>query len=117
MWFKRTSYPNQGFRGYFTDSAGKKKIAVLQDPQRRSDGTGDGDGTVPVSSATALDAKGRPSPGDMAVGVDHQPAYENAAIQDWAIQAVITMCKLRYYEKRGGAAGDFPAQSSSSAPA
>jgi len=117
MWFKRTSYPNQGFRGYFTDSAGKKKIAVLQDPQRRSDGTGDGDGTVPVSSATALDAKGRPSPGDMAVGVDHQPAYENAAVQDWAIQAVITMCKLRYYEKRGGAAGDFPAQSSSSAPA
>jgi pimeloyl-ACP methyl ester carboxylesterase len=116
-WFKRTSYPTQGFRGYFTDSGGNKKIAVLQGSKRQDDGTDDGDGTVTVSSATALNAKARPSPGDTAAGVDHQPAFESAAVQDWAIQAIATICKLRYYEKRGGAAGDFPPPSSNSATA
>jgi hypothetical protein len=118
-WFnwRRNSYPDQGFKGYFTDANGNKRVAVLQNFQHQNDGTDDGDGTVPVSSATALDAAGRPAPGDRAINVEHQPAYENAGVQDWAIQAIMTICKLRYYEKRGGAEGDFESPQSDSATA
>jgi hypothetical protein len=117
-WYnRRSSYRSQGFRGFFTDDAGNKRIAVLQDSHRQNDGTGDGDGTVPVSSATALDATGRPAPGDRAINVEHQPAYENSGVQDWAIQAITAICKLRYYEKRGGTEGDFEPPQSDSATA
>lgn len=114
-WYnRRNSYPSRGFTGFFTDAAGVKQMAVLQDSHRQSDGTDNGDGTVPVSSATAIDAAGRPDPGDTGIDVEHQPAYESGAVQDWAIKAIMTICKLRYYEKRGGTEGDAePSQSDS----
>lgn len=114
-WYnRRNSYPSRGFKGFFTDAGGTKQMAVLQNSHRQNDGTDDGDGTVPVSSATALDAAGRPSPGDTGINVEHQPAYESGAVQDWAIQAITTICKLRYYQKRGGTVGDAePGQSDS----
>jgi hypothetical protein len=68
--------------------------AVLQDPAGR------GDGTVPVSSASALDAQGPPvsgvHPGDRAVTVEHQPAYENVQAQRYTVQAIIALCRQHY---------------------
>ena len=92
---QKSSYPKQGFKGYFTDANGKLMSGVLQNP------SGEGDGTVVLSSAHALDVPGRPAPGDVSVKVKHQEAYEGSAVQTWAIQAVTTLCKLRYYEKHG----------------
>jgi hypothetical protein len=91
---RKDSYPNQGFRGYFNDGAGKLKVAELQKA------AGAGDGTVVVTSARALNVKGRPSPGDVDRAADHQEAFEDGAVQDWAIKAITTLCKLRYYSKR-----------------
>jgi hypothetical protein len=96
---KRTSYLNQGFRGYFTNAKGKHRIAVLGEPK------GAGDGTVPLASAQLLNVDKRPSPGDSSTDATHQGAYDVPAVRDWAYQAVLTMCKLRYYEKHGVPSG------------
>jgi PGAP1-like protein len=95
-WVRSEPYPNQGFRGFFTDAAGKDWQAVLQDPAEI------GDGTVPWSSGAALETAERPKPGDVRLEAEHQPAYEDKAVQAWAIEAVTAMVKQRYHEQRKG---------------
>lgn len=87
-------YPVRGFRGFFTDARGVRLMAVLQDP------SGDGDGTVAASSGAALNAPKKPIPGDRALAVEHQPAYEDGAAQAYTVQAIIALCKMRYDELR-----------------
>lgn len=82
-----------GFKGLYRDASGKDKMAVMQEPD------GEGDGTVAKSSATALNGSPRPAPGDAETPVQHQPAYEDGALANWAIKAVMAMCK-EYYEGR-----------------
>jgi hypothetical protein len=94
-WVRSEPYPKRGFRGFFTDAAGNSMQAVLQDP------AGDGDGTVPRSSASALDKPGKEPPGDLAIDVEHQPAYKDEHAQEYAIQAVIALAKVRYEALRG----------------
>jgi hypothetical protein len=72
---------------------------VLQDP------AGDGDGTVPTSSGVGVDAPNRPAPGDIKLRMEHQPAYENKLMQEWAIKAITAMVKHRYWEQRKPAGG------------
>jgi hypothetical protein len=103
-WVRSDPYPVRGFRGFFTDAAGQARQAVLQD------GAGDGDATVPRSSSRALDARGKAPPGDTAVHVEHQPAYENSAVQTFVIQAITALCNVRYQMQRGTAAGAAPAR-------
>ncbi len=88
-------YPKRGFRGFFTDAAGKDMQAVLQDP------AGDGDGTVPRSSAQALNKSGKEPPGDLAIDVEHQPAYKDKQAQAYAVQAIIALARVRYESVRG----------------
>ncbi|MGA2982347.1 MAG: hypothetical protein ABSG32_00950 [Terriglobia bacterium] len=88
-------YRTRGFRGMFTDADGKSMQAVLQDP------SGDGDGTVPSSSAGALNVPGKAPPGDSDFSVAHQPAYENSGVQAYTVLAIIALCKERYNECRG----------------
>jgi hypothetical protein len=95
-WVRSEPYPERGFRGFFTNSAGSAMQAVLQDP------AGDGDGTVPVSSSAALDQAGKPAPGDTKVKVEHQPAYEDGTAQKYVIQAINALCKIRYQDRRSG---------------
>ncbi|HEX5747843.1 MAG TPA: hypothetical protein VFZ09_16485 [Archangium sp.] len=95
-WIRSNPYEVRGFRGLFRDENGDSMQAVLQDPD------GDGDGTVPVSSATSLNGPSNTPPGDQSFEVEHQPAYENRAVQDFTIRAVIALAKKRYQEKRGG---------------
>jgi hypothetical protein len=89
-WIDMDTYPKRGFRGFFTDASGKSMKAVLQDP------VGDGDGTVPRSSAASLDAPGKKSPGDQPIKVMHQPAYESDKAQDYTLQAITALLKLSY---------------------
>lgn len=105
-WRRSDPYPVRGFRGFFTNAEGKSMQAVLQDPVRDGD-KGDGDGTVVRSSAQKLDDPGKPAPGDRAVDVEHQPAYENADVQTFAMDAIIALCKMRYEDRRHPL-GDFP---------
>jgi|ERR1041384_6747104 pimeloyl-ACP methyl ester carboxylesterase len=111
-WFQNDPYPIRGFRGFFTNRDGKSMQAVLQDPDRQSHGippTGDGDGTVAVSSATTLDNASKPFPGDRAFNVEHQPAYNKNFIQAYTVKAIIALCKMRYEALRYPL-GDFPKQ-------
>ncbi len=73
--------------------------AVLQDP------AGDGDGTVPVSSATfqggpALPQIGEPGHHGFA-GLEHQPAYEDAEARRFTISGIVALVAQRYRELRG----------------
>jgi hypothetical protein len=95
-WVRSDNYPSHGFRGFYNDAGGKSMQAVLQQP------SGGGDGTVPVSSASWLDSDGKPDPGDQAVSCEHQPAYANADVQNFAFEAIETLCKQRLKERRGG---------------
>jgi hypothetical protein len=88
------AYPNQSFRGSFRNAAGKRRQAILQDPD------GEGDATVVLSSAIALNVDERPRPGDRRINAEHQPAYENTDVQDWAIEAIEALVKHHYYEQR-----------------
>ena len=99
-WVRSDPYPTRGFRGFFADAQGKDMQAVLQDP------SGGGDGTVPVSSASAIDQRGK----NRAFNVEHQPAYENGQAQQYTVGSVITLCKQRYDERRRKA-GDYPVSS------
>ncbi len=107
-WVRSDPYPARGFRGFFTNGEGKSMQAVLQDP------AGDGDGTVVRSSAAALDAPGKQLPGDRAIKVEHQPAYEDDDVQAFAIEAIVALCKKRYEDRRH-ALGDFPAPKTTTA--
>jgi hypothetical protein len=89
-WVRSDPYPTRGFRGFFTNAAGKSMQAVLQDP------AGDGDGTVPLSSAGALDKQGKPFPADRDVKVEHQPSFENGQAQVYTVRAILALCKMRY---------------------
>src|SRR5205085_5693406 len=100
-WVRSDPYPTRGFRGFFTDAGGHDMQAVLQDP------AGGGDGTVPIFSASSLDDPGRPAPGDHAIPLEHQPAYENTVAQVYTIQAIIALAKMRYQDRRVQL-GDFP---------
>jgi len=99
-------YPKREFRGFFRNSKGKLKRAVLQQPE------GDGDGTVPRSSAGALDnldANGKQLPGDQAASVGHQGAYEDLGVQKFAIEAIKALCRVRFETKTGRILDKFPA--------
>jgi len=87
-------YPDQSFTGSFRNSNGDRRQAKLQKP------AGEGDATVVLSSAIALNIDERPSPGDRRINAEHQPAYENTDVQDWAIEAVTGIIKHHYYESR-----------------
>jgi pimeloyl-ACP methyl ester carboxylesterase len=100
-WVRNDPYPTRGFRGFFTNTGGHDMQAVLQDP------AGGGDGTVPIFSASSLDDPGRPAPGDRAIPLEHQPAYEDATAQAYTIQAIIALAKMRYQDRRAQV-GDFP---------
>ena len=103
-WIAMDPYPKRGFRGFFTDASGRSMKAVLQDA------AGDGDGTVPTSSASALDDSSRKPPGDLAINVMHQPAYDDGKAQAYVVQAILALVKLRYEEVRPPI-GDFPEDS------
>jgi len=77
------SYPKRGFRGRYKNSQGKDRRAMLQDP------TGEGDGTVPVSSASALDDIAQPTPQPMETKTEHEPAYNEPAVRNWLWQSKI----------------------------
>lgn len=93
-WVTVRNYPTRGFKGFFQDKDGKRKMAVLQSP------AGLGDGTVPLASAGMLFKKGRPAPGDWENPLQHQPAYENPAAQTYTIKAILALCKQHYASKR-----------------
>jgi len=98
-WGRSDPYPNQGFRGLLHDDAGHNRQAVLQDP------ADDGDGTVPLLSAIAVDVSRRPLPGDRLFDVGHQSAYSDAHVRRWAEAAIRALCKYHFYERRKPAAG------------
>ncbi len=93
-WVRSDPYPTRGFRGFFIDGNGNRMQAVLQDP------AGDGDGTVPLSSSGALDDPTRPRPGDLLIAVEHQPAYESEAAENYTIRAIVALSKMRYEDRR-----------------
>ena len=69
--------------------------AVLADP------AGPGDGTVPVSSGRALADAAREAPGDAAIAVEHQPAYEDPAAQRYTVRAVLALVRKHYRARTG----------------
>jgi len=94
-WVREESYPTRGFRGFFRDAEGSSMQAVLADP------AGPGDGTVPVSSGRRLADPAREAPGDAAIAVEHQPAYEAPAAQAYTVRAVLALVR-RHYKARTG---------------
>jgi hypothetical protein len=73
--------------------------AVLQDP------AGDGDGTVPVSSARFQGIPPLPdigAPGRRGFkGLEHQPAFEDGEARRYTTAAVIALADHRYRALRG----------------
>lgn len=94
-WVRSESYPTRGFRGFFRDAEGSSMQAVLADP------AGPGDGTVPVSSGRALADAAREAPGDAAIAVEHQPAYEDPAAQRYTVRAVLALVRKHYRAQTG----------------
>jgi pimeloyl-ACP methyl ester carboxylesterase len=96
-WRKRDSYPDSGFRGYLRTHEGKLMKSVLQDP------TGDGDGTVPTSSATCNHGPESPSPPVNIgfPGVEHQPAYDDGDVRKYVVSAVHAMVKKHFMDQHG----------------
>lgn len=90
------NYRTRGFAGEYTDADGWDRKAILQDP------SGTGDGTVPLHSSRILFADGKARPGDQSMALEHQPAFENSAAQDFTRHAIQALCLVRYNEKRGG---------------
>lgn len=89
-WVQGSSYGTREFSAYYRNAEDKNRRAVLQQP------AGQGDGTVPLFSAGALNKAGRPPPGDTDVAVTHQPAYEDPAAQAFTLRAITALCKLHY---------------------
>jgi pimeloyl-ACP methyl ester carboxylesterase len=89
------SYPKRGFGGYYKNSQGKKRRAILQDPD------GDGDGTVPTSSASFLDDIAQQIPQPMGTNVEHEPAYKNSQVREFVIRSIVALCVKRYEDKMG----------------
>ncbi|MCC6532351.1 MAG: hypothetical protein IT531_07375 [Burkholderiales bacterium] len=89
------SYPTRGFRGYFQDAHRRWWRAELQDP------SGEGDGTVPSSSASSLNSKaGKTTPHNRAIDVEHQPAFEESETQEYTIAAIVALAALHFVERR-----------------
>lgn len=97
-WVRSENYPTRGFRGFFRAADGSARQAVLQDP------SGDGDGTVPTSSALMSShlpaAPGAPANRGFA-NLSHQPAYEDGNAQRWVVCAIHGLAGIRYRERRG----------------
>ena len=97
-WFQSDNYPTRGFRGFFRAGDESDRQAVLQDP------SGDGDGTVPTSSAL-MSFRLPPSPGEPAnrgfADLSHQPAYEDGEARRWVTCAIHGLAAIRYRERRG----------------
>ena len=88
-------YPDRGFRGFFTGASGNLMVAEMQNP------AGGGDGTVPISSASALKSAGKTVPAETGLKVEHQPAFEDGKAQDFTVKAIIALCQKRYQSQRG----------------
>lgn len=89
------AYKKRKFRGRFTNAAGKATRAVLQKPN------GSGDGTVSISTGSALDSKAKKPPAPRAIRGPHEGIYKKSASQDFVSQAVISLCKNLYEKKCG----------------
>jgi hypothetical protein len=99
-WVRSENYPTRGFRGFFRANGGAPMQAVLQNPN------GDGDGTVPTSSATLNDANNADQPPGPPLHhgfkkLSHQPAYEDGEAQRWVVCAITALCQKRFEEKHG----------------
>jgi hypothetical protein len=99
-WVRSENYPTRGFRGFFRANGGSPMQAKLQPP------TGDGDGTVPTSSATFNDPSNAnqppgPPPHHGFKKLSHQPAYEDGEAQRWVICTITALCQKRFEEKHG----------------
>lgn len=97
-WVRSDPYPSRGFRGFYRNTAGEQMQARLQDP------AGDGDATVPVSSATFAGADvdlaaGTPDPAGL--NVEHQPAYDSPQAQKFVFAAITAMLADRFDAERG----------------
>lgn len=97
-WVQSDPYPSRGFRGFYRDVAGSQMQALLLDPD------GNGDATVPVSSATFAgadvdQAEGPPEP--KGLPVEHQPAYDNPQAQRFVVAAITATLAERYQAERG----------------
>jgi len=97
-WVRSDPYPSRGFRGFYRNAAGGQMQALLQDPH------GDGDATVPVSSATFASAEiaapdGPPDP--TSLPVEHQPAYDDPKAQRFVVAAITATLAKRYKAERG----------------
>jgi hypothetical protein len=96
-------YKDPGFQGYFRDAEGNRMQAIMQRP------SGDGDGTVPVVSAVAVDDKHAPPPGNIPVNHQHQPAYDNQGAREHTRKAIVALAQMRYNARRprtGGSGGN-----------
>lgn len=96
-WVWSDPYRTRGFLGLFRNAAGEQMQAVLQAPD------GDGDATVPVSSArfagAAPAACGDPAP--QPLPVEHQPAYDDGQTQQFTVCAVTAIVHERFKAMRG----------------
>lgn len=90
-WVDRDAYRNGGFWGRLVPGQGKLR-GVLQSPD------GDGDGTVPVSSATELNQLAQKRAAPFEINVEHEPAYKNTRVQRFAINAILDMCQKKLKE-------------------
>ncbi|GAP38622.1 esterase/lipase family protein [Piscinibacter sakaiensis] len=98
-WVWSDPYRTRGFLGFYRNEKGEDMQAVLQDPG------GDGDGTVPVSSATFQGGPPLPdrgAPGHRGFdGLEHQPAFESGEAQRFTIAGITALVARRYAELRG----------------
>lgn len=94
-WYAFRHYPNHGFTGYFRDASGKRMMAELQNH------TGKGDGTVPQFSSGALNKFCKLQPLPKKIPTDHQKAYQTEAIQDFTVQAIVSLCEQYFIQKHG----------------
>jgi pimeloyl-ACP methyl ester carboxylesterase len=93
-WVRGEPYATRSFRGLFRSASGSDMQAVLQNPN------GDGDGTVPASSGNALQRNTVKPLRSGAFALEHQPAFENAAAQQFTVRSIIALCEKHYRSKR-----------------
>jgi pimeloyl-ACP methyl ester carboxylesterase len=97
-WVRSDPYPSRGFRGFYRNTAGEHTQAGLQDP------AGDGDATVPVSSATFAGADvdlATSTPDPAGLNVEHQPAYGSPQAQKFVFAAITVILADRFDAERG----------------
>jgi hypothetical protein len=94
QWVWHPNYETREFRAFFRNEEGDQMQAILQNPRDTR-----GDGTVPVSSSSALNKTRGEPPGDFETTVEHQPAYEDEDIQNYTYAAIAALCRERMKEK------------------